>query len=295
MESVERVVIAPDSFKGTASATGVARALAAGWAGVRPADELVLMPMADGGEGTLDAFELAVAGARRMPVTVVGPDDRPVLTSWLLLPDGTGVVELASTSGITLLDPLRPLDAHTAGFGQAIAAALGHGVTRLYLALGGSASTDGGTGALAALGAVFTDAGGTPLPAGGRGLADLRAADLGGLPALPAEGALILSDVTNPLLGPNTAAAPLGPSAGRAVPRRCSARRRARIRPRSPGSTPVWRAWPGCFRQIRLPPGPGPPAAPRTGCWPGEPGSVRDPRPSARRWGCRRPSPAHPS
>jgi glycerate kinase len=214
MERVVRVVIAPDSFKGTASATGVARALAAGWARVRPADELVLMPMADGGEGTLDAFELAVAGARRMPVTVVGPDDRPVVTSWLLLPDGTGVVELACTSGITLLDPLRPLDAHTAGFGQAIAAALGHGVTRLYLALGGSSSTDGGTGALTALGAVFTDADGTPVPAGGRGLADLRAADLSGLPALPAEGVLILSDVTNPLLGPSGAAAVFGPQKG---------------------------------------------------------------------------------
>jgi len=214
MTSVERVVIAPDSFKGTADAIEVARALAAGWAAVRPGDELVLMPMADGGEGTLDAFELAVAGARRMPVTVTGPDDRPVSTHWLLLPDGTGVVELANTSGITLLDPLRPMTAHTSGFGEAIAAALAHGVPRLYLALGGSSSTDGGVGALVALGAVGLDAAGQPVAAGGAGLAALAAVDLSALPALPPGGALILSDVTNPLLGAHGAAAVFGPQKG---------------------------------------------------------------------------------
>lgn len=214
MTSVERVVIAPDSFKGTADATAVARALAAGWAAVRPGDDLVLMPMADGGEGTLDAFELAVAGARRMPVTVTGPDDRPVSTHWLLLPDGTGVVELASTSGITLLDPLRPMAAHTSGFGEAIAAALAHGVSRLYLALGGSSSTDGGVGALLALGARCLDAAGRPVAAGGTGLAALASVDLSALPALPPGGALILSDVTNGLLGAHGAAAVFGPQKG---------------------------------------------------------------------------------
>ncbi|TFD90620.1 glycerate kinase [Cryobacterium lactosi] len=214
MTSVERVLIAPDSFKGTAEATQVARALAAGWAAVRPDDDLVLMPMADGGEGTLDAFELAVAGARRMPVTVTGPDDQPVATHWLLLPDGTGVVELASTSGITLLDPLRPMEAHSSGFGEAIAAALAHGVSRLYLALGGSSSTDGGAGALAALGAVFQDVAGRPVAAGGAGLAALATVDLSALPALPVGGALILSDVTNPLLGAHGAAAVFGPQKG---------------------------------------------------------------------------------
>ena len=123
---MSRVVIAPDSFKGTASAADATTALATGWRSVRPTDELVLRPMADGGEGTLDAFESAVPGARRMPVTVRGPvsaHSAPVEAHWLLLPDGTGVVELAATSGITLLDTLEPLDAHTAGFGEAIAAA----------------------------------------------------------------------------------------------------------------------------------------------------------------------------
>ena len=117
------IVFAPDSFKGSAGADVAAQALADGWASVRPDDTLVLKPMADGGEGTVDAFALAVPGASRMPVVVRGPDDRRVSTSWLLLPDGTGLVELAGASGITLLDPLRPLDAHSLGFGEAIAAA----------------------------------------------------------------------------------------------------------------------------------------------------------------------------
>ena len=209
-----RVVIAPDSFKGTASAADAAAALAAGWRAVRPHDELVERPMADGGEGTLDAFASAVPGARRMPVTVRGPVWDPVETSWLLLPDGTGVVELASTSGITMLDPLEPLDAHSAGFGEAIAAALDAGVERLLLALGGSACSDGGTGALTVLGGWFLDASGAPVPLGNRGLSMLDRVDLSGLRPLPPGGAVILGDVTNPLLGGLGAAAVFGPQKG---------------------------------------------------------------------------------
>ncbi len=214
IQRVSRVVLAPDSFKGTASAADAAAALAAGWRSVRPADELVVRPMADGGEGTLDAFASAVPGATRMPITVRGPVSAPVSTHWLLLPDGTGVVELAATSGITLLDPLEPLDAHSAGFGEAIAAALDHGVDRLLLALGGSASSDGGAGALVALGARLLDEAGRPVPLGNRGLASLASVDLSGLRPLPAGGALILGDVTNPLLGPLGAAAVFGPQKG---------------------------------------------------------------------------------
>ena len=208
------VVIAPDSFKGTIGASDAARRIAAGWASVRPQDRLRLLPMADGGEGTLGAFELAVPGATRMPVTVSGPAGRPVETHWLLLPDGTGVVELAATSGITLLDRLRPLDAHTLGFGQAIAAALDQGVTRLLLAIGGSGSTDGGSGMLRALGAVLLDSAGRPVPPGGHGLARLAAVELSGLRPLPPGGALVLTDVTSPLLGERGAAAVFGPQKG---------------------------------------------------------------------------------
>ncbi|WP_394550792.1 glycerate kinase [Agromyces sp. MMS24-JH15] len=209
-----RIVLAPDSFKGTATAAEAADALARGWRSVAPDDEIVELPMADGGEGTLDAFAVAVPGARRVQVTVTGPDDRPVDAAWLRLPDGTAVVELALASGITLLDPLRPLDAQTLGFGEAIAAALDAGATGLLLAIGGSSSTDGGTGALVALGARFLDGDGRPIPRGGGGLASLAVVDVSGLRTLPAEGARILSDVTNPLLGPTGAAAVFAPQKG---------------------------------------------------------------------------------
>jgi glycerate kinase len=214
------VVIAPDSFKGSASAAVIARAIADGWTSVRPADRVIPAPMADGGEGTMDAFELAVPAATRIPVVVQGPDGTAVSTWWLLLPPteehpgGVGVVELAATSGITLLETLAPLDAHTLGFGQAIADALDHGVSRILLAIGGSASTDGGVGTLAALGGRFVDGQGRPIRLGNRGLGTLARVDLGGLRALPEGGAVILSDVTNPLLGPRGAAAVFGPQKG---------------------------------------------------------------------------------
>ncbi|MFC9919957.1 glycerate kinase [Agromyces binzhouensis] len=211
-----RIVVAPDSFKGTATAAEAADALARGWRSVAPDDELVLKPMADGGEGTLDAFAAAVAGSERVPVTVQGPDDRPVDAAWLRLPDGSALVELALTSGVTLLDPLRPFDAHTIGFGQAIAAALDGGATRVLLAIGGSSSTDGGAGALAALGGRFLDGEGWPVPAGNRGLGSIARVDLSGLRERPPRGAAILSDVTNPLLGPFGAAAIFGPQKGAA-------------------------------------------------------------------------------
>ncbi len=210
------IVFAPDSFKGSATAADAAAVLAAGWASVRPADTLVQVPMADGGEGTLDAFERAVPGAERVRVSVEGPDGRPVVTSWLRLPDGTAVLELASTSGITLMKHLEPHTAHTRGFGQAIAAALDSGARRLLLAVGGSASTDGGAGMLQALGARLLDAAGNPIGPGNAGLHDVVSVDLSGLRPLPAEGVRVLCDVTNPLLGDRGAAAVFGPQKGAA-------------------------------------------------------------------------------
>jgi len=211
---VSRVVIAPDSFKGTASADAVARAIASGWAGVRPGDDLVLLPLADGGEGTIDAVAAAVPGSQRVPVRVTGPDDAMVVAEWLLLPDGTGVVELAITSGLPLLDDLRPLDAHTRGFGEAVRAALDHGVGRLVLAIGGSSSTDGGAGVLAELGARFLDAEGSPIADGNRGLHDIVTADLSRMRPLPYGGVTVLCDVTNPLLGERGSARVFGPQKG---------------------------------------------------------------------------------
>lgn len=209
------IVIAPDSFKGTATATEVASAIADGWASVRADDEFVLSPMADGGEGTLDAFAGATPGAIRMPATVIGPDGREVNADWLLLPDGTGVVELAQASGLQLLHPLQPLDAHTLGFGQLIDAACDAGALRLVLGIGGSASTDGGVGMLTALGAQFLDANEDPITAGNRGLASLASVDLAGLRTAPANS-IALTDVTKPMLGRRGAARVFGPQKGAA-------------------------------------------------------------------------------
>jgi len=218
---VTSVLLAPDGFKGSITAVDAAAALAAGWLDVRPADVTIARPMADGGEGTADAFLAAVPGARRMPVRVTGPHGREVAASWVLLPatvaapNGTGVVDLASTSGIELLGgDLRPLDADTRGFGQAIAAALDHGVSRLVLGIGSSASTDAGFGVLAALGARITDTAGTDTVPGLRGLRTAVRLDRSGLRPPPPGGAMVLTDVRSPLTGPGGAAAVFGPQKG---------------------------------------------------------------------------------
>jgi len=209
-----RVLIAPDSFKGSVSAAAAAAALAAGWLAVRPGDQVTRLPLADGGEGTLDVLAATVVGAQWRQTGVTGPGGGLVRCRWLQLPGGTAVVELARASGLPLLDHPDPLGAHTTGLGEVLARALDRGATRILAGLGGSASTDGGTGALTALGARFLDAAGRPLPPGGGGLAALAGADLRGLRAPPAGGVTCLTDVTAPLLGPRGAAAVYGPQKG---------------------------------------------------------------------------------
>ncbi|WP_349903703.1 glycerate kinase [Parafrigoribacterium humi] len=216
------VIVAVDSFKGTISASSAAAAICSGWRSVDPHAKLRPFPMADGGEGTLAAFLSAVPGARRMPLEVDGPGGIPVQAAWVLLPPtqsipgGTAVVELAGTSGIELLGStrLRPMDADSLGLGQAIAAALAHGVSRLVVGIGSSASTDGGMGLLSALGARFMDGAGVPVARGGRGLGSLETVDLSDLTPVPSEGVVVLADVTNPLLGSRGAAAVFGPQKG---------------------------------------------------------------------------------
>ncbi len=208
-------MVAVDSFKGSIGAADAAATIGRGWLSERPDDELLLRPMADGGEGTMAAFELAVPGSRRMVVGVRGPAGQQVASAWLLLPDGTGVVELASTSGIELLGERRlPFDADTYGFGEAIASALAHGVDRLLLGIGSSASTDGGVGLLTALGARFLGSDGTQVAPGLRGLTAIRTVDRAHLVHPPDGGVVVLSDVTNPLLGRHGAAAVFGPQKG---------------------------------------------------------------------------------
>jgi len=209
-----RVVIAPDSFKGSIAAAEAAAALAAGWRAVRPGDEVVCVPLADGGEGALDVLAAAVSGARWHQERVTGPAGQPVDCEWLELPGGVAAVELARASGLPLLARPDPLGAQTTGLGQVIGRALDTGARQVTIALGGSASTDGGTGALAALGARFLDAAGAPLRPGGGALRDLAAVDLAGLRPAPRGGVSCLSDVRAPLLGPAGAAAVFGPQKG---------------------------------------------------------------------------------
>ncbi|WP_040165849.1 glycerate kinase [Microbacterium gorillae] len=210
-----QIVVAPDSLKGTAAAHDVAGALAAGWLNERPEDDVVLMPMADGGEGTIAAFLAAVADAEFEDVSVTGPHGEPVDAGWVDLGDGTAVVELGLCCGIELLGAdRRPMTATTDGFGQAIAAALDSGVTRLVLGIGSSASTDGGAGVLRALGARILDADGVALSATADDLARAMTVDLTGLRPLPPGGVTVLTDVTNPLLGQTGSAAVFAPQKG---------------------------------------------------------------------------------
>jgi glycerate 2-kinase len=209
-----RVVVAPDSLKGSIGAREAAAALAEGWRGARPGDELVCLPLADGGEGTLQVLAATDPAARWHPVQVTGPDGRAVASSWLELPESTACIELAVASGLPLMAELDPLGAQTTGTGELIADAIEAGARRVVIALGGSASTDGGTGALAALGARFLDAAGRELPPGGGALPDLAAADLTGLRPPPPGGVTCLTDVRAPLLGPGGAAAVFGPQKG---------------------------------------------------------------------------------
>jgi glycerate 2-kinase len=210
---VLRVVIAPDSFKGSATAADAAAAIADGWRSVRPGDDLVLLPQADGGEGTIDAMASAIPRAEFRSVVVTGPDGRPVAARWLRLPDGEAVVEFAESSGLPQMPELDALGATSAGLGEVIAAALEEGATSLVIGLGGSATTDGAVGALQALGLWATDARGVELAHGGGSLAHLAAIDVAGLRAAP-ERVRLLTDVDNPLLGPRGAAATFGPQKG---------------------------------------------------------------------------------
>ncbi len=211
-----RVVIAPDSLKGTSTAINAARAIAEGWRSVRPDDDLILIPLADGGEGTLDAIEASLDAERRT-AEVTGPHGRQVTADWLMLPTGEAIIELAQAAGLLLMDPLDPLNATTRGVGELIRIALNEGASSITVALGGSATTDGGTGVLAALGLGLFDDAGLPLPGGGGALRRLAWIDDHDLLSPPTGGVRLLTDVTNPLLGPTGAAAVFGPQKGAGV------------------------------------------------------------------------------
>ncbi|MCB7137121.1 glycerate kinase [Cellulosimicrobium marinum] len=212
-----RVVVAPDSFKGSLSAAEVAHAVAAGVRDVVPDARVAELPMADGGEGTLDAL-LAVWGVPAREVATVDAIGRPRTARFGVSRDGRlGVVELAEASGLPQVSDvaLQPLHAHTLGTGAAAAAVLDAGVEEVVVCLGGSASTDGGAGVLTGLGARLLDADGAQVPDGGEGLAQVARLDLSGLhPRARAVRWRLAVDVTNPLHGERGAAHVFGPQKG---------------------------------------------------------------------------------
>jgi glycerate kinase len=211
---VSRVVVAPDGFKGSATAREVAGAIAAGLRDVwGAAAELVVIPVADGGEGTVDVFLAAGAAART--VTVRGPLGEPIAATYALR-DGQAVIEMAAASGLPLVaNAPRIWNATTFGTGELLRDALDQGATHIVLGIGGSATNDGGAGALAALGVRFLDAAGAVLAPSPAGLAALAAIDTSGLdPRVRAARIEVACDVTNPLVGPNGASAVYGPQKG---------------------------------------------------------------------------------
>lgn len=209
-----RIVIAPDKFKGSLTAAEVCEAIARGVATVNDAVAVVAVPMADGGEGTLDAAVEGGFTAHAVPVS--GPLGDPVIAH-IGVREDEAVVEMALASGLALVPEARrdALAASSQGTGECILAALDLGARRISLAIGGSASTDGGVGMLQALGARFTRADGTPLAPGGGPLTELAAVDLSGLdPRLADTAFVVANDVSHALLGEHGAAAVFGPQKG---------------------------------------------------------------------------------
>lgn len=211
---MKKLILIPDSFKGTLSSTEICGILSQAAARFFPEAELLSVPVADGGEGSVDAF-LSVLGGQRVPVTVTGPLGRPVAAFYGRVGD-TAIIEMAAAAGLPLAgDQLDPERATTYGVGQLMAHALQNGATRLLVGLGGSATNDGGTGAAAALGVRFLDAQGQPfVPVGGT-LRDIAAIDLSGrLPVLETVRPVVMCDIDNPLCGPTGAAQVFGPQKG---------------------------------------------------------------------------------
>ncbi|MGW0840662.1 glycerate kinase [Streptomyces sp. NPDC002787] len=208
------MLIAADKFKGTLTAVQVSERVTAGLRRVLPGLEVEALPVADGGDGTVAAA--IAAGFERREVRVSGPLGEPVTAAYALRGD-TAVVEMAEASGLQRLPTgvFAPLTASTYGSGELLRAALDAGAHTLVFGVGGSATTDGGAGMLAALGARFLDAAGEPVSPGGGGLRDLVTADLSGLDARFASVDFVLaSDVDNPLTGPKGAPAVYGPQKG---------------------------------------------------------------------------------
>lgn len=210
------ILIVPDSFKGSLSSIEAAQCIDTGFRRVFSGCTSGLLPVADGGEGTVEAL-VAGAGGQIVTATVSDPLGRPVEAQFGLLEDGWAVIEMAQASGLPLLAPQErnPGRTSTYGTGQLIRAALDRGCRHMLIGIGGSATNDGGAGMAAALGVRFLDSGSALLPPGGLALADLAQIDLTQLdPRIRDTEFVVASDVTNPLCGSNGASAVYGPQKG---------------------------------------------------------------------------------
>ena len=212
-----KIVLAPDSFKGSMSALQACRAMKSATRRVFPDAQIVALPLADGGEGTLDVV-MNGAGGMLKTQRVRGPLGAPVEARWGILPDGRAIIEMAQASGLHLTESHDRRDALRAsswGTGQLIKAALNAGCRHIMLGIGGSATTDGGVGTLSALGLFARDSNARILPEGGGALAQLASLDLKFLDArLQRTQFTVLCDVNNPLCGPQGAAHIYAPQKG---------------------------------------------------------------------------------
>lgn len=210
-----KYVLIPDSFKGTLSSEDICRIASEEILRLEPEAEICAIPVADGGEGTVDAF-LAAVGGTRAEVHCTGPCGQEVMGFYGLLPDGTAVVEMAAAAGLPLAGACRdPEKTTTYGVGQLMAHALSRGAKRLVLGLGGSATNDGGCGAAAALGAEFLDAEGRAFVPTGGTLTQIAHIRMKGLRETMAGAEVtVMCDIDNPLCGPAGAAAVFGPQKG---------------------------------------------------------------------------------
>lgn len=211
------ILVAPDSFKGSLSAVRFCELCAQTIQEIAPKTKLTLLPLADGGEGTVDATLFATQGDR-IQARVSDPLGRPITAEYAIIEDGhCAVIEMAAASGLPLLAATErdPRIASSAGTGELISDALERGCRKVILGLGGSATNDGGVGVLQALGFVFLDAAGKPLPQGGSALRRLNTIQTDQVhPALGETEFILAADVNNPLLGPNGATTIFGPQKG---------------------------------------------------------------------------------
>ncbi len=212
-----RILVAPQEFKGTLTAAQASDAVARALRATDPNLELDVVPLADGGPGTVDALLRVLGGARRF-TRVADPIGRPIDAAWGMAADGhTAILEMAAANGLHLLAEHErdPLYAHTRGTGELVRASLDEGATRILLGLGGSATNDGGIGAAAALGVRFLDEGGSPLEPEPRNLGRIARIDLSGRDRrLGSVDFQVLTDVVNPLCGAEGASHVYGPQKG---------------------------------------------------------------------------------